>query len=79
MKNDPSAIGRSLHEHTVVIRPEDNGTFVAHIPAILGCHAWGQTREAAQTELSSVFEMIQEEHQEVGKPMPSDLNLISSN
>jgi predicted RNase H-like HicB family nuclease len=59
-----------------VIRPEDNGTFVAHIPAIPGCHAWGQTPEAAQTELSSVFAMIQEEYQEVGEPMPSDLELV---
>jgi predicted RNase H-like HicB family nuclease len=39
MKNDPSATGRSLHEYTIVIRPETNGTFVAHIPVISGCHA----------------------------------------
>jgi predicted RNase H-like HicB family nuclease len=67
---------RSLHEYTIVIRPEANGTFVAHIPAIPSCHAWGQTPEAAQIELSFVFDMIQEEYQEVGEPMPSDVELV---
>ena len=42
---------RSLKNYTVVLRPDDNGTFVAYIPAITGCHAWGQTTEEAQAVL----------------------------
>jgi predicted RNase H-like HicB family nuclease len=52
---------KRLHDHTVVIRPEDNGTFVAYVPAISGCHAWGRTPEEAQAELANVFAMINEE------------------
>jgi predicted RNase H-like HicB family nuclease len=37
------------------------GTFVACVPAIAGCHAWGQTVKEAQAELVNVFEMICEE------------------
>ncbi len=32
-----------LEDYTLVIRPDDNGTYVAYVPAIEGCHAWGQT------------------------------------
>ena len=56
---------KSLQDYTIVIRPDDNGTFVAYIPAIDGCHAWGETSEAASAELEYVFAMIQEEYQEI--------------
>lgn len=49
---------RSLKNDTIVLRPDDNGTSVAYIPAIVGCHAWGLTPEEAQAELVHVFEMI---------------------
>ncbi|WP_225892478.1 type II toxin-antitoxin system HicB family antitoxin [Nostoc sphaeroides] len=29
------------------MRPDNNGTFVAYVPAISGCHAWGQTPDEA--------------------------------
>jgi hypothetical protein len=49
---------RSLSDYTIVLRPDDNGTFVARIPAIKGCHAWGETPEQAREELNNVFAMI---------------------
>ena len=52
---------KSLQDYTTVIRPDNNGTFVAYIPAISGCHAWGQTPDEARAELVYIFEMIQEE------------------
>jgi predicted RNase H-like HicB family nuclease len=51
---------KRLYDYTVVLRPDDNGTFVAFVPAIPGCHAWGQTPEEAQAELQSVFDMFQD-------------------
>ena len=67
---------KSLQDYTTVIRPEDNGTFVAYVPAITGCHAWGQTPEEARTELLNVFEMIREEYQEEGRMLPEDVELV---
>ena len=63
---------RSLKNYTVVLRPDDNGTFVAYVPAIAGCHAWGQTTEEAQAELVHVFEMIRDEYQEAGQELPKE-------
>ena len=59
-----------LYNYTMVLRPDDNGTFIAYVPAIPGCHAWGRTPEEAQAELANVFEMIREEYEEEGKLLP---------
>ncbi|AFZ27722.1 hypothetical protein Cylst_5726 [Cylindrospermum stagnale PCC 7417] len=69
----------SLQDYTTVIRPDDNGTYVAYIPAITGCHAWGQTPDEARAELINVFAMIQEEYAEKGLPMPHDVELVIAN
>jgi predicted RNase H-like HicB family nuclease len=66
---------RSLENYTIVLRPDDNGTFVAYVPAISGCHAWGKTIEEAQSELLQVFEMIQDEYQQAGQDLPNDVEI----
>ncbi|RQW80562.1 MAG: type II toxin-antitoxin system HicB family antitoxin [Methanothrix sp.] len=69
---------KRLYDYTVVLRPDDNGTFVAFVPAIPGCHAWGQTSQEAQTELLNVFEMIKEEHEEEGRMLPADVDVSAT-
>jgi predicted RNase H-like HicB family nuclease len=64
-----------LYNYTMVLRPDDNSTFIAYVPAIPGCHAWGRTPEEAQAELVNVFEMIKEEYEEEGKLLPQDVDL----
>ena len=61
-----------VHRNTIVIRPDD-GTFVAYVPAIPGCHAVGRTPAEAQAELVQVFEMIEEEYAHDGRPLPPDV------
>ena len=61
---------KGIQDYTVVIRPEDNGAFTAYVPAIDGCHAWGRTPDEAHAELANVFEMIAEEYQQCGRPLP---------
>ncbi|VXD24453.1 conserved hypothetical protein [Planktothrix serta PCC 8927] len=65
-----------LQDYTIVTRPDDNGTFVAYVPAISGCHAWGKSSEAALSELVYAFEMIQEEYQDRGETLPTDNCLL---
>lgn len=74
-----SNLMKSLQDYITVIRPDDNGTFVAYVPAIEGCHAWGKTPDEARTELVSVFDMIQEEYQEAGRSLPEDVELVIAN
>ena len=70
---------KSLQDYTIVIRPDDNNTFVAYVPAIEGCHAWGETSETARAELDNVFAMILEEYQEMGRSLPQDVELVVAN
>ncbi len=64
---------RDMSEYTMIVRPDDNGTFVAYLPAIPGCHAIGKTPEEAQAELRDVFEMIEDEYRDRGAEMPPDV------
>jgi predicted RNase H-like HicB family nuclease len=66
---------KRLADYTVVVRPDDNGTYIAYVPAIEGCHAWGQTAEEARRELDSVFAMIAEEYAEASRQLPADVEL----
>lgn len=70
---------KSLKDYTIVLRPDDNNTFVAYVPAIPGCHAWGETLDEARAELVNVFEMIQEEYAEEGRLLPEDVELVIAN
>ncbi len=36
---------KTLSHYMIVLRPDTNGTFVAHVPAIARCHAWGETAQ----------------------------------
>ena len=56
----------NLSKYTI-IRPDDNDTYVAYLPTISGCHAYGNTPEEARQELNNVFGMIQEEYKEESK------------
>ena len=68
-----------LEDYTVVVRPDDNATFVAYVPAIEGCHAWGPTAEEARAELAHVFDMIREEYAAEGRALPRDVELMVNN
>jgi predicted RNase H-like HicB family nuclease len=63
---------KTLADYTVVVMPDD-GTWVAYVPAIPGCHALGDTPEEARTELDGVFEMWRSYLAELGKELPADV------
>lgn len=56
---------------TILYRQED-GSWIAEIPAISGCYALMPTRDEALIELSSAFKMIAEEYSERGAALPDD-------
>lgn len=68
-------IMKLLTDYTIVVRPDDNGTFVAYVPAIQGCHAWGKSEQEARLELNNVFEMIKEEYLDEGKILPNNVQI----
>ena len=51
---------KRIRDYTVVIHPDSNGTFVAYVPAIEGCPAWGHAPDESRSELDNVFDQISE-------------------
>jgi predicted RNase H-like HicB family nuclease len=65
-----------LEDYKTVLYRQQDGSWVAEIPAIAGCYALMDTREAALAELSKVFGLIAEEYREKGLALPSDTTEI---
>lgn len=65
-----------IEDYKTVLYRQPDGSWVAEIPAIAGCYALMDTREAALAELSNVFGIIADEYREKGLPLPSDTTEI---
>ena len=61
-----------LEDHKTILYRQEDGSWVAEIPAIPGCYALMPKREAALQELNTVFKMIAEEYSPKGIPLPAD-------
>ena len=67
-----------LKRYTIVNKPDDNGTYVAYVPAIPGCHAIGWTSTEARSALNDVFAMLAEEYEEEKRPLPLNVPLTAA-
>ena len=65
-----------IENYKIVLYRQDDGSWVAEIPAISGCYALMPTREQALEELNGVFQMISEEYRERGLSLPADTTEI---
>ena len=66
----------SFDDYKVVLYRQDDGSWVAEIPALGGCYALMDSREAALTELAHMFALIAQEHQDRGQALPKDTTEI---
>jgi predicted RNase H-like HicB family nuclease len=66
----------SFDDYKVVLYRQDDGSWVAEIPALGGCYALMDARQAALAELDEVFALIAQEHQERGIALPKDTTEI---
>ena len=65
-----------MRDYKVVLYRQDDGSWVAEIPALGGCYALMDTREAALTELEEVFALIAKEHRDRRVDLPKDTTEI---
>ena len=54
----------TLNDYKIVLYRQEDGAWVAEVPALPGCYALMNTREEALAELNNVFAMIAEEYRE---------------
>jgi predicted RNase H-like HicB family nuclease len=62
----------TIDDYKTVLYRQEDGSWVAEIPAISGCYALMETREAALVELANVFAMIADEYRDKGLNFPAD-------
>ncbi len=67
-----------LRDYKTVLYKQEDGSWVAEVPAIPGCYALMPTREQALLELSSVFQMLADEYRDKGLAMPADSTEVPS-
>jgi predicted RNase H-like HicB family nuclease len=65
-----------LEDYKTILYRQEDGSWVAEIPAIPGRYALMDTREAALAELTQVFQMIADEYREKGLSLPADTTEI---
>jgi predicted RNase H-like HicB family nuclease len=66
----------TINDYKTILYRQDDGSWVAEIPAISGCYALMPTREAALAELNRVFAMIADEYRERSMNLPADTTEI---
>jgi predicted RNase H-like HicB family nuclease len=66
----------TIDNYKTILYSQEDGSWVAEVPAIAGCYALMAAREEALAELNRVFAMIAEEYREKGLPLPADTTEI---
>ncbi|OGZ96307.1 MAG: hypothetical protein A3J10_04055 [Candidatus Sungbacteria bacterium RIFCSPLOWO2_02_FULL_54_10] len=44
------------YTYRVIIEPDERNTFHAYVPALPGCHTWGETLEKARTNIRDALD-----------------------
>jgi predicted RNase H-like HicB family nuclease len=66
----------TFDDYKIVLYRQDDGSWVAEVPALGGGYALMDTREAALTELEHLFALISQEHRDRGVAMPRETTEI---
>jgi predicted RNase H-like HicB family nuclease len=57
-------------KYTVVLQRENDGGYVATVPALPGCVSQGDTREIALKNIEEAMELYLEDVKAAGEPIP---------
>jgi predicted RNase H-like HicB family nuclease len=59
-------------KYTVVLQRENDGGYVATVPALPGCVSQGDTREEALRNVEEAMELYLEDVKAAGEPIPTE-------
>jgi predicted RNase H-like HicB family nuclease len=62
------------YEFTVVIERDEDGVFIATVPALPGCHTAGDTEEEALELIKDAIRLHIEARLAAGEPIPRDID-----
>ena len=62
------------YEFTVVIERDEDGVYIATVPALQGCHTAGDTEEEALELIKDAIRLHIEARLASGEPIPRDID-----
>ncbi|MEO6867346.1 MAG: type II toxin-antitoxin system HicB family antitoxin [Gaiellales bacterium] len=61
----------------MIIRPDENGGFVASVPALPGCYTQGDTLDETRTNVHEAIRGYLKVLRDSGDPIPDDSEIIT--
>lgn len=61
-----------FYTYRIIIEPDDRDTFHAYVPALPGCHTWGETLEETRRNVRDAIEVYLRSLQADGEPIPEE-------
>jgi len=58
------------YQYTVVFEQDEEGAFLASVPALKGCHTWGNTIEESEANVREAIVCYLEGLQQIGREIP---------
>jgi predicted RNase H-like HicB family nuclease len=61
-----------VYTYRVIVEPDENNTFHAFVPALPGCHTWGETFDEARRNVRDAMDAYLRSLTSDGEPIPED-------
>ena len=61
-----------VYTYRVIIEPDENNTFHAFVPALPGCHTWGETFDEARRNVRDAIDAYLRSLKTDGESIPED-------
>ncbi len=66
-------LARHEYEFTIIIERDEDGAYIAHCPALPGCHSAGDTEEEAQEMIKDAIRLHIEARLALGELIPQEI------
>ena len=61
-----------VYTYRVIVEPDENNTFHAFVPALPGCHTWGETFDEARRNVRDAIDAYLRSLKSDGESIPED-------
>ena len=69
---------QKTYQYQVVFEQDEDGVYIADVPALPGCHSFGYTLEEAEKNIQEAIEGYLEARLQVGDPLPPEESSVFS-
>jgi len=62
----------NFYTYRIIIEPDENNTFHAYVPALPGCHTWGESFDEARENVRDAIDVYIKSLAKDGEKIPID-------